>query len=214
MIAGYGVHVGSHVLYPDSHVGTRDGGEHQMAASPKPPLTLVTMILQRYVEQIREGLRAQRFPEPDPDPRSHDPFAAGQPPARSSPARSSPGIPSSGASSSRVSSPRAQSSRVPSPRVPPSRVPYPRGPAPPVPPAGTPPERRHIPEPVGERHKRQIPQDVKIAVSARDGGRCRQCGSTQNLHFDHIIPVSRGGANTVANIQLLCGPCNRTKSAR
>jgi HNH endonuclease len=70
-----------------------------------------------------------------------------------------------------------------------------------------------IPAPVGERHKRVIPQDVKIAVSARDGGRCRKCGSTQQLHFDHVIPVSRGGANTVANIQLLCGPCNRTKGA-
>jgi hypothetical protein len=70
-----------------------------------------------------------------------------------------------------------------------------------------------IPEPVGERHKRVIPQAVKIAVSARDGGRCRKCGSTQQLHFDHVIPVSRGGANTVANIQLLCGPCNRAKGA-
>jgi hypothetical protein len=72
----------------------------------------------------------------------------------------------------------------------------------------------HIPAPVGERAKRAIPQDVKIAVSARDGGRCRQCGSTQQLHFDHVIPISRGGANTVANIQLLCGACNRAKGAK
>jgi 5-methylcytosine-specific restriction endonuclease McrA len=76
------------------------------------------------------------------------------------------------------------------------------------------PAPRQIPEPVGERHTRRISQDVKIAVSARDGGRCRQCGSTENLHFDHIIPVSKGGANTVANIQLLCGPCNRAKAAK
>ena len=72
----------------------------------------------------------------------------------------------------------------------------------------------HIPPPVGERAKRSISQDVKIAVSARDGGRCRQCGSTQQLHFDHVIPISRGGANTVANIQLLCGTCNRAKGAK
>lgn len=71
-----------------------------------------------------------------------------------------------------------------------------------------------IPAPVGQRVRRSIPQDVKIAVSARDGGRCRQCGSTHQLHFDHVIPVSRGGANTVANIQLLCGSCNRSKSAK
>ena len=67
--------------------------------------------------------------------------------------------------------------------------------------------------PVGERNTRSIPQDVKITVSARDGGRCRQCGSTGDLHFDHVIPWSKGGANTVANIQLLCGPCNRRKGA-
>jgi hypothetical protein len=97
--------------------------------------------------------------------------------------------------------------------VPPASGPVPAtvpAPAPP-PPA---PVSLPIPEPIGERHKRRIPQDVKIAVSARDGGRCRQCGSTQQLHFDHVIPVSRGGANTVANIQLLCGPCNRAKAAK
>jgi hypothetical protein len=67
--------------------------------------------------------------------------------------------------------------------------------------------------PTGERNTRSIPQDVKIAVAARDGGRCRQCGSTADLHFDHVIPWSKGGANTVANIQLLCGQCNRRKGA-
>ena len=71
-----------------------------------------------------------------------------------------------------------------------------------------------VPAPVGQRARRSIPQDIKIAVSVRDGGRCRQCGSAHQLHFDHVIPVSRGGANTAANIQLLCGSCNRAKSAR
>jgi hypothetical protein len=66
----------------------------------------------------------------------------------------------------------------------------------------------------GWRAEHQVhPQDVKIAVAARDGGRCRQCGSTTDLHFDHVIPWSKGGANTVTNIQLLCGPCNRRKGA-
>jgi hypothetical protein len=67
--------------------------------------------------------------------------------------------------------------------------------------------------PVGQRNTRSIPQDVKIAVAARDGGRCRQCGSAVELHFDHVIPWSKGGSNTVTNIQLLCGPCNRRKGA-
>lgn len=66
---------------------------------------------------------------------------------------------------------------------------------------------------LGERNSRVIPQDVKIAAAARDGGRCRQCGSTADLHFDHVIPWSKGGANTLGNIQLLCGTCNRRKGA-
>jgi hypothetical protein len=67
--------------------------------------------------------------------------------------------------------------------------------------------------PTGERNTRVIAQDVKIAVAVRDRGRCRQCGSGQDLHYDHVIPWSKGGANTVNNIQLLCGPCNRAKGA-
>ena len=65
----------------------------------------------------------------------------------------------------------------------------------------------------GERNTRAIPQDVKIEVAVRDGGRCRQCGSNKELHFDHVIPWSKGGPNTVGNIQLLCGTCNRRKGA-
>jgi 5-methylcytosine-specific restriction endonuclease McrA len=57
------------------------------------------------------------------------------------------------------------------------------------------------------------PQDVKIEVAVRDGGRCRQCGSNKELHFDHVIPWSKGGRNTVDNIQLLCRTCNRRKGA-
>jgi hypothetical protein len=65
----------------------------------------------------------------------------------------------------------------------------------------------------GERNSRVIPQDVKIAVSVRDQGKCVLCGSTQDLHYDHKVPWSKGGANTVNNIQLLCGSCNRRKGA-
>jgi hypothetical protein len=66
---------------------------------------------------------------------------------------------------------------------------------------------------VGERHSRTISQDVKIQVAHRDGGRCVQCGSDKHLHYDHKIPWSRGGTNSVNNIQLLCGDCNRRKGA-
>ena len=62
------------------------------------------------------------------------------------------------------------------------------------------------------KRSRRIPQDVKDKVWNRDGGKCVECSSNENLEFDHIIPHSKGGANTYRNIQLLCEPCNRTKS--
>lgn len=57
-----------------------------------------------------------------------------------------------------------------------------------------------------------IPQEVMDKVWNRDGGKCVQCGSQDNLEFDHIIPHSKGGANTYRNLQLLCQDCNRKKS--
>jgi hypothetical protein len=58
---------------------------------------------------------------------------------------------------------------------------------------------------------RRIPENVRIEVWRRDGGRCARCGSREKLEYDHIIPFSRGGTNTARNIELLCENCNRTK---
>lgn len=63
-----------------------------------------------------------------------------------------------------------------------------------------------------ETSDRHISQEVKDLVWNRDNGRCVQCGSNEKLEFDHIIPFSKGGANTYRNIQLLCEKCNREKS--
>lgn len=62
----------------------------------------------------------------------------------------------------------------------------------------------------GNRSK--IPNDLANAVWNRDGGKCSICNSNLNLEFDHIIPVSKGGATTYRNLQLLCEKCNREKS--
>jgi len=61
-------------------------------------------------------------------------------------------------------------------------------------------------------HDRLIPPKVKLEVWKRDMGRCVICGSKDNLHFDHIIPYSKGGSSLVAeNIQLLCARHNIAK---
>jgi hypothetical protein len=59
----------------------------------------------------------------------------------------------------------------------------------------------------------KIPDDIKLMVWERDGGRCAKCGSQTELQYDHIIPFSLGGASTPENLQILCGGCNRQKSA-
>ncbi|MFE5963195.1 HNH endonuclease [Streptomyces rubiginosohelvolus] len=63
------------------------------------------------------------------------------------------------------------------------------------------------------RERGHIPDDVKQLVWIRDQGRCRVCGATSELQFDHIISVAMGGSSEVENLQLLCGPCNRRKGA-
>jgi hypothetical protein len=63
-------------------------------------------------------------------------------------------------------------------------------------------------------HNRIIPTAVKLEVWKRDKGSCVECGSKDNLHFDHILPFSKGGTSLKAeNIQLLCARHNLQKHA-
>jgi hypothetical protein len=65
------------------------------------------------------------------------------------------------------------------------------------------------------KHNRMIPTSVKLEVWKRDKGRCIECGSADNLHFDHILPFAKGGTSLKAeNIQLLCARHNLIKSDR
>lgn len=76
----------------------------------------------------------------------------------------------------------------------------------------------HSIEPTDQRqnvileHDRMIPPKVKLEVWKRDKGKCVKCGSSKNLHFDHIIPFSKGGSSlTAENIQILCAKHNISK---
>ncbi|MBX3026694.1 HNH endonuclease [bacterium] len=67
---------------------------------------------------------------------------------------------------------------------------------------------------VSARNADPISHDTRIFVWQRDGGRCRNCGSRRDLHFDHVVPRAWGGASVAANVELLCRDCNLRKGAR
>lgn len=62
-------------------------------------------------------------------------------------------------------------------------------------------------------------------VFARDGWRCQLCGcptpkrllgtrSRRKPTIDHIVPISKGGPHSYANVQCACAQCNMRKNAR
>jgi 5-methylcytosine-specific restriction endonuclease McrA len=57
--------------------------------------------------------------------------------------------------------------------------------------------------------------DVR-ALFAAQKGRCAYCrtGIKDGYEVDHIQPPALGGSNWPRNLQLLCAPCNRRKSAK
>jgi 5-methylcytosine-specific restriction endonuclease McrA len=57
-----------------------------------------------------------------------------------------------------------------------------------------------------------IPRELVDAIWRRDEGKCVYCGSSINIHIDHIIPFSKGGSTSFENLQLLCQKCNLRKS--
>ena len=76
--------------------------------------------------------------------------------------------------------------------------------------------KNHPKKPINDiEHNRIIPTSIKLAVWKRDKGCCTKCGNNDNLHFDHIIPYSKGGSSLMPeNIQLLCVRHNLEKRDR
>jgi hypothetical protein len=61
--------------------------------------------------------------------------------------------------------------------------------------------------------RRIIPTNVKLEVWKRDNGKCVNCAAGDELHFDHILPFSKGGTSVKSeNVQLLCARHNLEKS--
>lgn len=65
------------------------------------------------------------------------------------------------------------------------------------------------------RRGRYIPFNVKMRVVRRDNYTCQHCKvhlRDDEVEFDHIIPIAKGGSSEEHNIRLTCFDCNRDKS--
>lgn len=56
-----------------------------------------------------------------------------------------------------------------------------------------------------------ITREQRQEIIEKYGKKCACCGSTKNIQIDHIIAISKGGADDISNVQLLCRNCNARK---
>lgn len=60
--------------------------------------------------------------------------------------------------------------------------------------------------------------ETRRIVLKRDAGVCAKCGKEEGRYgdwdADHIDPLIDGGSFELSNLQTLCGPCHKAKTAR
>lgn len=59
-----------------------------------------------------------------------------------------------------------------------------------------------------------IPSQARIEVWLRNGTKCKRCGVKEDLVFEYIVPIIKGGNNLENNIELICRLCSKSKSDR
>jgi hypothetical protein len=72
----------------------------------------------------------------------------------------------------------------------------------------------------GMIRRARLPAWMKRGVFYRDRGRCVNCGTDltgvmvtgEEVHYDHLLPLAKGGTNDPTNFQILCRDCNLRKA--
>ena len=63
--------------------------------------------------------------------------------------------------------------------------------------------------------RRTVSKKLRLLILERDDYKCCLCGRTAKetkLEVDHIVPVAKGGTDSLNNLRTLCIDCNRGKS--
>lgn len=58
---------------------------------------------------------------------------------------------------------------------------------------------------------KNVPRSIRTQILSRDGFACVQCGATDDLTIDHIVPRCAGGTHETENLRTLCRACNSAR---
>lgn len=64
-------------------------------------------------------------------------------------------------------------------------------------------------------NRRRLTKQDRRAVYEKMGGHCAYCGceiSIREMQVDHVVPLRKGGADTLENMLPACQSCNHYKS--
>lgn len=59
-----------------------------------------------------------------------------------------------------------------------------------------------------KRFRRVTNLDWKEVITNYLGKVCNYCGEVKRLHIHHILPLSKGGSNSLGNLEVVCIPCH------
>lgn len=60
-------------------------------------------------------------------------------------------------------------------------------------------------------YDRRLMRSLRDQLKAIYGAVCMKCGDKRRICVEHILSRAIGGSNDLANLQLLCWPCNSKK---
>lgn len=68
------------------------------------------------------------------------------------------------------------------------------------------------------RRRKSFGKREKELLFKDQNGKCMYCGKKEReatyFEIDHKTPMARDGSDSISNLQLLCGPCNKRKGAQ